>query len=70
MPELAKKVTVDLASKKLFLDGVEFPYYLSEEGPKVDGLLSRNELRSVTITFFTEDLEVIPEGTSAKTSAA
>lgn len=60
MPELAGKVTIDLARKKLLFDGVEFPYYLSEEGPKLGGVMASGELRSVTITFYTADLEVIP----------
>lgn len=41
MPEFAEKVTLDLARKKLFVNG--------------------NELRSVTLTFYTKDIEVIPE---------
>lgn len=62
MPELAENVTVDLARKKLFVNGAEFPWHISEEGPKLGGIMAANEIRSVTLTFYAKDIEVIPEG--------
>ncbi|MBF6189437.1 hypothetical protein [Nocardia farcinica] len=70
MPKFADKVIVDLKAKKFIVDGEEFPYWLSEEGPKVDGLLQPNALRSVTVTFFTNDIEVIPEGKTEPADAS
>ncbi|MGW4718858.1 hypothetical protein [Nocardia sp. NPDC004260] len=60
MPELPKLVTLDLAQKKLFIDGVEFPWHISAEGPRLNALMTPDDLRSVTLTFYTEDVEVIP----------
>lgn len=61
MPELAKLVTLDLARKKLFVDGTEFPWCVSEEGPTFSALADPHEVRSVTLTFFTEDVQIVPE---------
>lgn len=61
MPDLAKLVVLDLARKKLFVDGVEFPWLISQEGPIFSALADPDDLRSVTLTFFTEDVRVIPE---------
>ncbi|WP_029925440.1 hypothetical protein [Nocardia otitidiscaviarum] len=61
MPDRAKLVTLDLARKKLFVDGAEFPWHISQEGPTFSPLADPHELRSVTLTFFTEDVRVIPE---------
>lgn len=61
MPELAKKVTLDLAARKLYVDGSEFPWLISEDGPQFNDLATRGSIRSVTLTFFTQDVEVVPE---------
>lgn len=61
MQKFAGKTVLDLKQRKLFVDGVEFPWVLSEEGPSFNSLGSANDVRSVTLTFFTEDVEVIPE---------
>lgn len=63
MPELAKKISVDLAHKKLFVDGEEFPWRISEEGPRLMALTGPDALPSVTITFYAENVEVIPAST-------
>ncbi len=62
MPEFSGLVTVDLARKGLSFGGVPFPYYLSEEGPILGDIMNPRGLRSVTITFYARDIEVIPEG--------
>ena len=59
MPEIAKKVTLDLAKKKLFVDGAEFPWLISKEGPSFGGDMD-GPIRRITLTFFADDLEVIP----------
>jgi hypothetical protein len=61
MPDFPNLVTVDLHSKKLLINGVEFPWYITEEGPRIDGLMAPNTLKSVTLTIYTKDIEVIPE---------
>lgn len=60
MPELAKKVTVDRARQKLFIDGVEFPYFITEEGVQVHDVATKDVIPTVTVTFFADDIEVIP----------
>lgn len=62
MPELAEMVTLDLAQKKMFVNGEEFPWFISEQGPTFAGLANPDEIRSVTLTFYAKDVEVIPEG--------
>ncbi|MCQ4148580.1 hypothetical protein [Rhodococcus qingshengii] len=59
MPKAAEKVTVDLKERTLFVDGVEFPWHISEEGPIFGPLLG--PVREVTITLLAHDVEVIPQ---------
>ncbi|MGI5223047.1 hypothetical protein [Nocardia sp. CA-290969] len=68
MPEVAKKATLDLAQKKLFVNGEEFPWRISEDGPQLDDLVS--PLRRITLTFYAHDVEVIPAKTIAMEKAA
>lgn len=60
MPTMPKKITVDRREKKLYIDGVEFPWFITEEGPSAAGLSGRHEIPRVTLTVFAEDIEVIP----------
>ncbi|MBF6188005.1 hypothetical protein [Nocardia farcinica] len=60
MPELAKHVTVDLAQKKLIINGEEFPFHIAEGGIQIDRLGALRGPATVTVTFFTEDIEVVP----------
>lgn len=62
MPEIAKKVTLDLKQRKLFVDGTEFPWAITADGPTFGSLVGHHVLRTVTLSFFTDDVEVIPEG--------
>ncbi|ORL40177.1 hypothetical protein A6F59_16710 [Prescottella equi] len=61
MPGIAKKAVLDLAQKKFYVDGEEFPWFIDADGPTLNNLCSPDTLRSVTLTFFVEDVEVIPE---------
>lgn len=61
MPALPKKITVDRKAKKLYIDGAEFPWHITADGPEVDGVCSQHEIPRVTVTMHTEDLEIIPE---------
>lgn len=61
MPEIAKLVTLDLAKKKLYIDGAEFPWLISQEGPTFSALANPHEIRQMTITIFADDVEVLPE---------
>lgn len=67
MPEIAQLVTLDLARKKLFVDGAEFPWLISEEGPMFGALVDRHQPRSVTLTFFADDVQIIPENAQGAT---
>jgi hypothetical protein len=49
MPELAKRVVLDLKQRKLFIDGTQFPWLIVED-----------ELCKATVTFFADAVEVIP----------
>lgn len=61
MVKLPKKAVVDLANEKLYIDGEEFPWFITEEGVEVSGLLDRNVLPTLTFTMFSETVEVIPK---------
>ena len=61
MPEVPKKITVDMAAKKLLIDGVEFPWRITSDGPAVSGL-GPDSFPMVTITIPAEDVEIIPAG--------
>lgn len=63
MPNVAKHVTLDLAQKKLFVDGQEFPWLITEDGPHFDRMCQPRAMKTVTLTFYTEDVEVVPERT-------
>ena len=58
-PTLAKKITVDVASKKLFIDGVEFPWLIAALPTiRVTGI---GEVPTVILGLLADDVEVIPE---------
>jgi hypothetical protein len=61
MPTIAQKVTVDLEHKQLFIDGVEFPWYIAESGVTVDHLLDRSRIPVVMVPLEAVTVEVIPE---------
>jgi len=61
MPDLAKLVTLDLSQKKLYIDGVEFPWLISQEGPTFNALADPGDVRRVTVTILADDVQVIPE---------
>lgn len=65
MPSLPKKAVLDLKQQKLFIDGKEFPWYISEDGVEVTGLLGRNELPTLSFAMFAETVEVIPADADA-----
>jgi len=56
MPTLAKKITLDFASKKLLIDGGEFPWLIAE-GPRVTGTAV---VPVVVIGLLADEVEVIP----------
>lgn len=62
MPSIPQKITVDMKQKKLFINGSEFPWYITEDGVNILGLASNNELATVQLTLLATDVEVIPEG--------
>jgi hypothetical protein len=61
MPKLPKKAVLDLNAEKFYIDGEEFPWYITEAGVQVDGLLDRNAIPTLTFTMFAETVEVIPK---------
>lgn len=66
MPELAKNITINLAEKKIYIDGVEFPWLVAEDGPTIDHLptASNGNLGRVSFPIFADHIEVIPEATT------
>lgn len=62
MPEVPNKITIDRRRHKVFIDGVEFPWFIAENGPDVEDLANRNAMPIVTIPIIAKDIEVIPEG--------
>lgn len=65
MPTLAKKITVDLKDQKFYIDGVEFPWFISEEGVDVSGLGTTLEIPRATFTVLADTVEVIPSDAGA-----
>ncbi len=61
MPSLPKKVVLDMRCDKLFIDGEEFPWWITESGIEVSGLLDRKNLPTLTFSMFAENVEVIPK---------
>lgn len=70
MPDIAKKAVLDLAQKKFYVDGEEFPWFIDVDGPTLNNLCSPDTLRSVTLTFFVEDVEVVPEEAASSDEGA
>ncbi|MEV6432589.1 hypothetical protein [Nocardia sp. NPDC051463] len=70
MPDIAKLVTLDLAAKKLYIDGAEFPWWISEEGPTFGPLTDPRDVRRVTLTILADDVEIIPEGAEKMQAAS
>lgn len=48
MPAFPKKITVDLKQSRLFVDGVEFPWFITEEGVDVEGLADDSRIPVVS----------------------
>lgn len=61
MPKLPRKATLDLEAQKLYIDGEEFPWYITEEGVEVSGLLDNNSPCVIlTFSMLVDTAEVIP----------
>lgn len=60
MPSLPKKAVLDLRCNKLFIDGEEFPWYITEDGVDVAGLCGRHTIPTLSFTIFAETVDVIP----------
>ncbi|MGY2019385.1 hypothetical protein [Nocardia gipuzkoensis] len=58
MPEFPELVTLDLARKRLYVDGVQFPWIINEDGLTINNLFTSARVPSVTVTFFPKDVEV------------
>ena len=69
MPDIPAKAVLDQGNHKLFIDGVEFPYMMTNPGPVLSG--RPNDLCTVTLTFLVDSIEVlpIPERTEAECQA-
>jgi hypothetical protein len=61
MANLPQKALVDLRDSKLYLDGQEFPWYITESGVAIDGLGDRDTLPVLTFSIYAETVEVIPK---------
>lgn len=57
---LAQKVTVNLLTHELSIDGQVFPYYIGDEGVEVRDLGTRTSIPSVVIRILAETVEVVP----------
>lgn len=68
---LPQKAVLDLQAERLFIDGAEFPWYITEDGVEVGSLLDKNAIPTLSFTMFAETVEIIPkesEGTSKTTT--
>jgi hypothetical protein len=59
-PTLAKKITVDLHAKRLYVDGVEFPWHVSADDIEITGL-GPDSMPTVRLSILAETVEVIPK---------
>lgn len=60
MPDLPR-VTIDRRNKKLYFDGVEFPWLIEERGPEVERVSAAvDEYPVVLVPILAGDVEVIP----------
>ncbi|QFG08071.1 hypothetical protein SEA_PCORAL7_10 [Gordonia phage PCoral7] len=62
MPEIAKKITIDRKLKKVFVDGVEFPWLIEQRGPEVENIATEDDVPIVLLPVLATDVEVIPAG--------
>ncbi|QDF17454.1 hypothetical protein SEA_PHROSTEDPHLAKE_10 [Gordonia phage PhrostedPhlake] len=60
MPGVPNKITIDRNQRKVFVDGVEFPWMIAEQGPDVDDIANPHAHPIVTIPILASDVEVIP----------
>lgn len=66
VPHLPKKAVLDLNAERLFIDGVEFPWYITEDGVDVASLLDSNAIPTLSFTMFAETIEVMPKKTTTE----
>ncbi|HEY9314636.1 hypothetical protein [Williamsia sp.] len=58
MPDVPQKIVVDHEAQKLFVDGEEFPWLITEEGPTINPA-GPDEIPTVTVTLFTAQVEEV-----------
>ena len=70
MGRLPKIAVLDLEAARLFIDGAEFPWYITDDGVEVGSLLDSNAIPTLSFTIFAETVEVIPKASedTAKTT--
>jgi hypothetical protein len=61
VPRLADKAVVDLRAKKLFIDGEEFPWFISQDGVDIEGLGDKKALPLLSLSILVRTVEVIPD---------
>jgi hypothetical protein len=61
VPRLPDKAVIDLRAKKLFIDGEEFPWYITQDGIDIDGLGDKNALPMLSLSILVRTVEVIPD---------
>jgi hypothetical protein len=52
---------VDLRAKKLFIDGEEFPWFISQDGVDIEGLGDKKALPMLSLSILVRTVEVIPD---------
>ncbi|WP_280447838.1 hypothetical protein [Nocardia cyriacigeorgica] len=57
MPENAKIVVIDHVARTMMVDGREFPWHITDNGPSVTPRESAEALERVTVTFYAEHVE-------------
>jgi hypothetical protein len=65
MPKLPKTAVLDLRCNKLLIDGEEFPWYITEDGVDVAGLIGNHTIPALSFTIFAETVDVIPADSDA-----
>ncbi|WNN93990.1 hypothetical protein SEA_NITRO_34 [Arthrobacter phage Nitro] len=60
-PELPERIIVDEPEGRVYIDGERFPYYLGEEGPRVEAPPRTGGVYTVWLPVLVDSVGIIPK---------
>jgi hypothetical protein len=60
-PDLPERIIVDEPQGRVYIDGERFPYYLAEEGPRVEPPARKGDLAVVWLPVLADSVGIIPK---------